>query len=1294
MMGVNPYAVHLENMRPSDAWISNLPTEIQTALFKDAREPPEWLPEEWSGRLPTRSHAPDQGRFGGCLWVTLRHVSGAAYQDAEVLRWSSNQSDSGYLRAGLFVRKMTSLDGPWGNEGDYADVALMDGEVLSEEDATSFWEAVLKLVREMGISSRQRKIIELRAEALLRKLKGADDEMVCSTQRQACEAGWLNCRYLLRSDDHCRNYQSSFGEWLHSACAQDCGVINISTTQEYTLPEVFTLLRHSFHATIMAALRSCKPICRLKGMTDEHFFWRACPGKDGYKRHILWVVPTPVAATHGDPLQLWQQGSLHLILGSSCSGFTRMRLDPAPAFAGEAAGLVLDYGGKWEAIYESWCSAERDIKAGGDPPLALEAFFRTIGAEQPVPSIPVDSDLLDGLDENQKRLMMEATASVTPPAYDGVCGCGKSSCLIEIVKRTASRVTDGAPREFSALTRPTKMERNDFERLAVTHLGRPAVALLGSPVNKDSGEISESLRWQQEEMAKHFAAEKDEFERLKADLKDHILSNDFTGSLRLAAAAGSHVHGMYGNFYEVRAWTLEKMQMGVSTAAYFLGFLTKGSGAKGRVWLSPDDLGIRGMLYSRSERGRAEIARLLADEAQGYNYYEFSAMLTKLSPSGRVVASGDRLQTPEIRVGELGGRGGASWDVQTPGTWHSPARVATALEMASARFGRPIRSTKTRRCGNPLVTFLAHMLPDVCGTTETQSSKPTHCNVIYFSGFEDHTWRSWYDDGALTFHAGVYARILDCIHEKLRDNDETALVTFWLRAPMERFASTLEWLPSDVHERCSCTTLDSAQGREGDHAFLVFWPRPQFKDLRGIQVDKRRFYMVGMRPTKSCTILVPNEAMLRTLGTRKVAKYNVNDDAAGARGAVRRHGRDGEEVASQQSANERAKAFWQRLNRSATRFAGVQRWQWPWNPPIWLQRPLKELVDELSISEQQKSEQKSLVEMLSAFEASPEATLTCEEYRLHLNAKGKKGGGKGKRKRRDPEWEELQEELREEPQDADESPESEGECVRTEEGGRVRDPLSFLALTFDEEAIAGSRRWADLPPPQITAAEAAGRYVSEFDGESYSPLLLASACLVDCIFLFIEGKQRWVLSWPFLAWPHNLYGEWSPAAQYLSSALHKNVLQDLILRAAALVSDAPTGSRIARTLHKAGVSGDLWWKACPSDRQDSVLLSPEGQKVASCYVGGCPRVPESFEVVIIAWNLEIAAVLSLLPRFLADWGKREKRTFQSPVVRCGLWDEEPTKKDTAMMNALSKLSETEDFMAERRGALEDVFNRN
>ena len=161
-------------------------------------------------------------------------------------------------------------------------------------------------------------------------------------------------------------------------------------------------------------------------------------------------------------------------------------------------------------------------------------------------------------------------------------------------------------------------------------------------------------------MAKAFASEKGELERLTETLNEHIRSEDFQVSLRDAAAAGIHVHGMYGEFYDVRAKSLEKILMSVSTSAYFLGFLTKGTGAKGRVWLSPDDFGIRSMLYRRSERGRAEVAELLADEAQGYDFYEFSALLTKLSPEGRVTTSGDTLQKPEINVHALGGRGGAS----------------------------------------------------------------------------------------------------------------------------------------------------------------------------------------------------------------------------------------------------------------------------------------------------------------------------------------------------------------------------------------------------------------------------------------------------------------------------------------------------------------------------------------------------------------------------------------------------------------------------------------------------------
>ena len=243
----------------------------------------------------------------------------------------------------MFVPKLESLRGPWGNEGGYVDVELKDGQFLNENDAMTLWDAVIQLVSEMGLPPAQRKKLQLRAEALLREVKGEEADVVYSTQRQTFRGGWLTREYFRRSKDHCKDCYCSFGQWLHRACDQDCGIFKINPQEDYDLPEVFGLLRHSFHATILTSLRSCKPLCTLKGITTKQFFFRAGPGKEGYKRHVLWLVRTPVEPTYGKALPLWKQGSLHFILSNSSRGFTRLRLDPPPPFIGEAAGLVLEY---------------------------------------------------------------------------------------------------------------------------------------------------------------------------------------------------------------------------------------------------------------------------------------------------------------------------------------------------------------------------------------------------------------------------------------------------------------------------------------------------------------------------------------------------------------------------------------------------------------------------------------------------------------------------------------------------------------------------------------------------------------------------------------------------------------------------------------------------------------------------------------------------------------------------------------------------------------------------------------
>ena len=182
------------------------------------------------------------------------------------------------------------------------------------------------------------------------------DMIVTSTTRQVHQAGICRPEYLLQSTDVCTRCDCSFGRWLYEACSPDCGVTPVARFEEYAFPAAFSILRHAAKQSLMHAILTCEPLCRLKGYTTEQFFFRAGCGAGGYKRHALWIIASPllVASAGEDSPTIWAKGSLHLIVSASSTGFTRLRLDPPPPFAGEATALVLCYVGDWEAIYESW----------------------------------------------------------------------------------------------------------------------------------------------------------------------------------------------------------------------------------------------------------------------------------------------------------------------------------------------------------------------------------------------------------------------------------------------------------------------------------------------------------------------------------------------------------------------------------------------------------------------------------------------------------------------------------------------------------------------------------------------------------------------------------------------------------------------------------------------------------------------------------------------------------------------------------------------------------------------------
>ena len=117
------------------------------------------------------------------------------------------------------------------------------------------------------------------------------------------------------------------------------------------------------------------PIERIRDI--EKYFYRASCGVAGYTRHALWIIPSPITTKEESSAVIWAKGSLHLIVSTSSTGYTRFQLDPPAPFAGEATALVLCYVGEWEAIYESWNHSQRK---GGPWPVALEALFRNMSA--------------------------------------------------------------------------------------------------------------------------------------------------------------------------------------------------------------------------------------------------------------------------------------------------------------------------------------------------------------------------------------------------------------------------------------------------------------------------------------------------------------------------------------------------------------------------------------------------------------------------------------------------------------------------------------------------------------------------------------------------------------------------------------------------------------------------------------------------------------------------------------------------------------------------------------------------
>ena len=122
---------------------------------------------------------------------------------------------------------------------------------------------------------------------------------------------------------------------------------------------------------------------------------------------------------------------------------------------------------------------------------------------------------------------------------------------------------------------------------------------------------------------------------------------------------------------------------------------------------------------------------------------------------------------------------------------------------------------------------------------------------------------------------------------------------------------------------------------------------------------------------------------------------------------------------------------------------------------------------------------------------------------------------------------------------------------------------------------------------------------------------------------------------------------------------------------------------LCKELHKVGLvnlqNTVHWWKACPSDRHNTVLVQkthPTPRRLAHAYLGGCPICPDSFEIVVIATDPRVAALLAVLPKMLVAHvpnpaGHADVAELSEPKIHCDLWNDDLQEQEL-MIQQLSE----------------------
>ena len=386
---------------------------------------------EWGCVVYTKSGAADAlKKTGGPLPIILQHVVvdssrvTEAPNASEVMVWGSDQKGR-FIRCAVCIPRFPDFAGQMGDTDIELDSNTISAVLPVLASRRRFLSTlVLLLGRIRGGLDRK---FGAANNLVTHLLSCCDAHTVASSSSGAGAADLCGIHSLASfkaSGCPCLQRQT-FAEWLHTPCVPGAGVVTIKRDVNYEFPEDFAAFRHAYKHILLHSLLSSRIHVRVNGIASEGHLYKM-PGAAGYKRHAIWVAPLPLPKVDGmTPWQIWKLGAVHVIMGASSVGHTRLHIQPPTKVSGDVVGLILNYVGHQEAVYESWSAAQR---FGGPYPVAVDIVFggRSVseGSLRNPLSIPHDA-----LSSAQAEFLCDIECSCVPRLFHGVPGCGKTEML-------------------------------------------------------------------------------------------------------------------------------------------------------------------------------------------------------------------------------------------------------------------------------------------------------------------------------------------------------------------------------------------------------------------------------------------------------------------------------------------------------------------------------------------------------------------------------------------------------------------------------------------------------------------------------------------------------------------------------------------------------------------------------------------------------------------------------------------------------------------------------------------------